>query len=165
METKMRVMTARPLNAETPTESLRSWITANAVFFDRNQGEIMQEPVSLSDWELSVEGEVEHTVTFRFEQILQMPKAIVANTLECSGNGRSLLAEKALGNPWTIGGVGNAVWGGVWLKDLLGKAGLKKGAKHVRLKDLTSPWVKPVLNLFAVFLWKRPCHRRSSLMK
>ncbi len=33
MEKKMRVMTEKPLNAETPVASLRSWITANSVFF------------------------------------------------------------------------------------------------------------------------------------
>ena len=31
----------------------------------------------------------------------------------------ALLKEKARGNPWTIGGVGNAVYGGVWLRDVL----------------------------------------------
>ena len=40
MSNKMRVMSDRPLNAETPTERLRSWITANDVFFDRNQGQL-----------------------------------------------------------------------------------------------------------------------------
>ena len=33
MKERMRVMTAKPLNAETPTEYLRSWITPNAVVF------------------------------------------------------------------------------------------------------------------------------------
>ena len=139
MKEKMRVMTERPLNAETPTEFLRSWITANGVFFDRNQGEIMAEPASLKDWELTVEGEVEQKLSFNFEQILRMPKVIVANTLECSGNGRSLLAEKARGNPWTIGGVGNAVWGGIRLKDLLDEARVKQSAKHVSFEGRDRP--------------------------
>jgi DMSO/TMAO reductase YedYZ molybdopterin-dependent catalytic subunit len=68
-----------------------------------------------------------------------MPKAIVSNTLECSGNGRSLLGQKASGNPWTIGGVGNAVWGGVWLRDFLGRAGLKPDARHVAFQGLDKP--------------------------
>ena len=38
MEEGLRVMSERPLNAETPAEYLRSWITANAIFFARNQG-------------------------------------------------------------------------------------------------------------------------------
>jgi DMSO/TMAO reductase YedYZ molybdopterin-dependent catalytic subunit len=72
-----------------------------------------------------------------------MPKAIVASTLECSGNSRSLLEKKARGNPWTIGGVGNAVWGGVWLKDVLNKVGLKDNAGHVAFEEK-----RPSLQLF-----------------
>jgi DMSO/TMAO reductase YedYZ molybdopterin-dependent catalytic subunit len=68
-----------------------------------------------------------------------MPRAIAADTLECSGNGRSLLKEKAAGNPWTIGGVGNAVWGGVWLKDVLDQAGLKPAAAHVAFEGFDKP--------------------------
>lgn len=139
METKMRIMSEKPLNAETPNEYLRSWITANSVFFKRNQGEIMKKPIALSNWALSIEGEVEKSLHFTFDQIIRAPKAVVTNTMECSGNGRSLLSEKATGNPWTIGGVGNAVWSGVWLKDLLRKAGLKNKAKHVAFEGLDKP--------------------------
>lgn len=127
----MRVMTPRPRNAETPRPYLRSWITANSVFFDRNQGEIPETEIDLSAWRLTISGKVERTLTVDFDHLLSLPKAIVANTLECSGNSRSLLEKKASGNPWTIGGVGNAVWGGVWLKDLLDQAGLASGANHV----------------------------------
>jgi DMSO/TMAO reductase YedYZ molybdopterin-dependent catalytic subunit len=139
MEKKMRIMTESPLNAETPVEYLRSWITANSLFFDRNQGEIMKESIPLSDWELIIEGKVKKPQRFNFDQITHMPKAIVANTLECSGNGRSFFKEKAMGNPWTTGGVGNAVWGGVWLKDLLEKARLKESAKHVAFEGYDRP--------------------------
>jgi hypothetical protein len=38
MDKKMRVMTERPLNAETPSAALLTWITDNDVFFKRNQG-------------------------------------------------------------------------------------------------------------------------------
>ena len=132
-------MSEKPLNAEPLIEYLRSWITPNSVFFKRNQGEIMKQPIDLSQWELIIEGEVEKTGRFRFDQIIRMPKAIVANTLECSGNGRSLLEEKSTGNPWTIGGVGNAIWGGVWLRDLLEKTSLKEKAKYVALEGLDKP--------------------------
>ncbi len=131
MEEKKRVMTDKPRNAETTVEHLRSWITANSAFFDRNQGEIPADPVDLKAWGLMVEGEVNKPLRFTFEEILRMPKAIVANTIECSGNSRSLLEKKASGNPWTIGGVGNAVWGGVWLREVLTRAGLKESAKFV----------------------------------
>ena len=139
MKNPMRVMTERPLNAETPVESLRSWITPNAVFFDRNQGAIPPRRISLSRWRLSVEGEVATPLTLTFDQIRRMPRAIAADTLECSGNGRSLLADKSAGNPWTIGGVGNAVWGGVWLKEVLSAAGLKPAAGHVAFEGFDQP--------------------------
>jgi len=139
MEKKLRVMSEKPLNAETPNPYLRSWITANKVFFARNQGGIPEKPIALSDWSLTIEGEVDTPLVLRYDQICRMPKAIVCNTLECSGNSRSLLEKKASGNPWTIGGVGNAVWGGVWLKELLDSAGLKAGARHVAFEGLDKP--------------------------
>jgi DMSO/TMAO reductase YedYZ molybdopterin-dependent catalytic subunit len=139
MKGKMRIMTEKPLNAETPVESLKSWITPNAVFFDRNQGAIPPRRISLRRWRLMVEGEVERPTSLTFDRIRRLPKAIAAATLECSGNGRSLLPEKAAGNPWTIGGVGNAVWGGVWLRDVLQPAGLKPAARHVSFEGFDTP--------------------------
>lgn len=139
MTDSMRIMTDNPLNAETPTERLRSWITPNAVFFDRNQGQIPDAPVDLQTWRLTVDGRVRQPLALDFGRLQAMPKAIVANTLECSGNSRSLLAKKASGNPWTIGGVGNAVWGGVWLADVLKDAGLRDRARHVAFEGMDTP--------------------------
>lgn len=139
MTKKMRIMSEKPLNAETPTERLRSWITANDVFFDRNQGRFPDAPVSLSDWQLSISGIVDKPISFSFDEILRMPKVTASNTLECSGNGRSLLTKKASGNPWTTGGVGNAVYGGVWLKDLLEMTGVGKSAGHVAFEGFDKP--------------------------
>lgn len=139
MSDHMRVMSEKPLNAETPAERLRSWITANDVFFDRNQGQIPTEKIALEHWELTIEGEVKTPLRLNFDQICRRPKAIVANTLECSGNGRSLLQKKASGNPWTIGGVGNAVWGGVPLSVLLAEAGLSQRASHVAFVGMDTP--------------------------
>ena len=112
METKMRVMTQNPLNAETPIKRLRTWITDNDVFFKRNQGQFPDEPVDLAGWLLRVDGRVKNKLSLTVEDIRHFPRVEVADTLECSGNSRSLLKDKASGNPWTIGGVGNAIWGG-----------------------------------------------------
>ena len=139
MKKKMRVMTERPLNAETPIEHLRTWITANAVFFKRNQGQFKDLSIDLTDWKLDVAGLVKKQINMPFEEIIRLPKVEVADTLECSGNSRSLLKDKASGNPWTIGGVGNAVWGGIWLKDVLALAGLKDDARHVSFEGLDKP--------------------------
>jgi len=123
MDEKLRIMTENPLNAETPIERLRTWITDNKFFFKRNQGMFPKSPVDLDNWSLTVDGLVDEEIELKFADILGMPKVEIANTLECSGNSRSLLSQKSSGNPWTIGGVGNAIWGGIWLKALLNKAG------------------------------------------
>lgn len=139
MKQKMRVMTEKPLNAETPIPSLRTWITDNEVFFKRNQGRIMKRPIALTKWKLNVDGWVKQSLTLTFDDIRRMPKVEIANTLECSGNSRSLLKEKASGNPWTIGGVGNAVWGGIWLRTVLDRAGLEPEARQVSFEGLDAP--------------------------
>ncbi len=139
MRDDMRIMTEKPLNAETPVKRLRSWVTANDVFFDRNQGQIPDEKIALDQWALTIDGEVRTPLRLTFDQICRRPKTIAANTLECSGNGRSLLAVKASGNPWTIGGVGNAVWGGVTLSVLLAEAGLASRAAHVSFEGMDTP--------------------------
>ena len=139
MKKRLRVMSERPLNAETPVESLRSWITDNRMFFKRNQGQIMDEPVDIDSWALTVGGLVERPLKLSFADLLGMEKTEVANTLECSGNGRALLSKKASGNPWTIGGVGNAVWGGVMLSQVLEKANVKADALHVSFEGLDEP--------------------------
>ena len=130
---KMRVMNDKPLNAKTLVEYLRSWITPNSVFFDRNQGAIPPRSISIQKWSLSIIGEVKLPLTLSFDEILTLPKVIAANTLECSGNSRSLLSEKASGNPWTLGGVG------IWLRDLLARAGLKPEAHHVAFEGFNKP--------------------------
>ena len=139
MKKKMRVMTEKPLNAETPIVHLRTWITDNAVFFKRNQGQFKNLSIDLTNWKLDVTGLVKKEISMTFEEIIRLPKVEVADTLECSGNSRSLLMEKASGNPWTIGGVGNAIWGGIWLKDVLAIAGLKDKALHVSFEGLDEP--------------------------
>lgn len=139
MDRKMRIMSEKPLNAETPATCLQSWITSNAFFFKRNQGRIMSSPVDLDHWRLSVQGLVKNSIELTFADILSLPKIEVADTLECSGNSRSLLEEKASGNPWTIGGVGNAVWGGIRLAAVLDRAGVDTKAAHVAFEGLDQP--------------------------
>ena len=71
MKNKMRVMSERPLNAETPVESLRTWVTDNRHFFKRNQGKIMDSPVDIHSWTLAVEGLVEKPLRFSFADLLK----------------------------------------------------------------------------------------------
>jgi hypothetical protein len=49
-------------------------------------------------------------------------------TLECAGNGRALMKDRAISQPWLVEAVSTATWTGTPLKALLLKAGLRPGA-------------------------------------
>jgi len=55
---------------------------------------------------------------------------------QCSGNSRGFFSPRVAGGQWANGAMGNALWRGVRLKDLLDRAGVKPGALQVRLSGL-----------------------------
>jgi len=42
-------------------------------------------------------------------------------------------------NPWAVGGVSYAAWEGIWLKDVLAKARLKAGTRHIAFEGFDKP--------------------------
>ncbi|GAC1413589.1 MAG: hypothetical protein NVSMB64_23870 [Candidatus Velthaea sp.] len=58
---------------------------------------------------------------------------------QCSGNSRGFFAPRIAGGQWQNGAMGNALWKGVRLKDVLDRAGLKTGAKQVQFNGLEKP--------------------------
>ncbi|HEY6357471.1 MAG TPA: molybdopterin-dependent oxidoreductase, partial [Vicinamibacterales bacterium] len=57
----------------------------------------------------------------------------IAAVCECAGNSRGFFNPRVPGGQWANGAMGNALWKGARLKDILGKAGVKDGAVQVRL--------------------------------
>jgi DMSO/TMAO reductase YedYZ molybdopterin-dependent catalytic subunit len=124
--------TYRPPNFETPIDYFRSAITPNKAFFVRYHLAGIPE-VKIADWSLKVGGEsAEREVAFTFEQLKkQFPAAEVTAVCQCSGNRRGLFEPHVAGVEWGIGAMGNAVWRGARLKDILAKAGVKADAVEV----------------------------------
>jgi DMSO/TMAO reductase YedYZ molybdopterin-dependent catalytic subunit len=60
-----------------------------------------------------------------------MPQHSVFATVECAGNGRSFLRQKAAGVQWGAGAIGHAEWTGVPVGELLNAAGVKPGALEI----------------------------------
>ena len=77
----------------------------------RNQEGIPETEIDVSAWRLTISGMVKKPFTTDFDSLLSMPKALVANTLECSGNSRPLLQQKASGIPKIPAGFGNVTAG------------------------------------------------------
>jgi sulfite oxidase len=134
-EDGMIVRSYRFLDLETPVEYFNTWLTPVTHFFVRNH---MHEPSTLSaeDWRLSVGGLVEKETTFSLADLSKLPVHSVVNTLECAGNGRSLHRPQVPGIQWGKGAVGTARFTGPRLADVLNRAGVKPGGKHVMFRGL-----------------------------
>ena len=122
----------RPPNYETPIEYFRTPMTANRAFFVRwHLAAIPQ--IGLKDWKLAVGGEsAERELNFTLNELRKEFKpAQVTAVCQCSGNRRGLFEPHVPGVEWGVGAMGNAVWKGVRLKDVLQKAGVKGDALEV----------------------------------
>jgi sulfane dehydrogenase subunit SoxC len=75
-------------------------------------------------WRLEVGGHVARRREFTLEELKARPSRTLAVTLECAGNGRALLAERASSQPWLMEAVGTAEWTGTPLAPILEEAGV-----------------------------------------
>jgi DMSO/TMAO reductase YedYZ molybdopterin-dependent catalytic subunit len=94
--------------------------------------------MDLASWRLRIEGAVEQSREWSYDELRALPQKTVTATLECAGNSRVFLIPKVKGTQWELGAVGNAEWTGVSLGDLLQKAGVKAGAVAVILEGADS---------------------------
>jgi sulfite oxidase len=122
-------MSGYPIDAETPLDSLTSYITPNDIFFVRHHwNPVFPDP---KQWVLQVDGEVEHSLRLSLADLRKMPQSSATCVLQCAGNGRALHRPIVPGVQWKTGAVGNARWTGVRVSELLRRAGLKAGARHL----------------------------------
>ena len=124
--------TWRPPNFETPIEYFRTPITPSRAFFVRYHLSAIPE-VSASGWKLAVGGDAAGSEqSFSLDDLKKRftPHEVTA-VCQCSGNRRGLFEPHVAGVEWGVGAMGNAIWRGVRLKDVLAKAGVKPEAVEV----------------------------------
>jgi len=121
----------RPPNYETPVEMFREAFTPNDSFYVRWHSLVPD--IALADWRLRVAGPaVQKPREYSHDEIVRKFKRHeVAAVNQCSGNRRGLFSPHVPGVQWGYGAMGNAVWGGVRLKDLLEDAGIAPSALEV----------------------------------
>ncbi|HKQ16572.1 MAG TPA: molybdopterin-dependent oxidoreductase [Steroidobacteraceae bacterium] len=126
--------TFRPPNYETPLADLRSQITANDAFFVRYHLAAIPE-IDPRTWRLRVGGpSVQRQLELSLADLKRdFERVRFAAINQCSGNRRGLFTPRAGGVQWTYGAMGNAMWGGVRLRDVLNRAGVKGDALEVVL--------------------------------
>ena len=129
----LSVLSERPINIETPPHFLDDDITPIAKMFVRNNGQLPEIALKsdIKGWTLTIDGEVEKTLTLTMEDLKRDYKHYTYQLqVECAGNGRAGFYPPTEGNMWTYGAVSCAEWTGVRLKDVLNKAGVKKSAVY-----------------------------------
>jgi len=107
-----------PSGADLGTEGLSPYVTPNADFYRIDTA--LQVPIiAADDWSLTVTGLVDRDVTISFADLIAMPMVEHVTTLTCVSN--------------EVGGdlIGNAVWLGYPIRELLARAGVQSGADMV----------------------------------
>ncbi|KAI0415949.1 Oxidoreductase, molybdopterin-binding domain-containing protein [Xylaria grammica] len=146
-DTRLRRITKKPCNAETPGDELaESFLTPNETFYVRNHMwvPVIDETeadnhgiaVELPDGEVRMYSVGELKARFKQHSITAV--------LQCSGNRRNDMtkyAKKTNGLQWTVGAISCAKWEGVRLRDVLADAGLPlndpgEDARHVQFSGL-----------------------------
>ncbi|GLJ15220.1 hypothetical protein SUGI_0248770 [Cryptomeria japonica] len=141
----LKINAKQPFNAETPrTILVESYVTPVDMFYKRNHGPI---PV-LDDpqrYRVKVGGLVPKTLLISMDDIRMLPKYTVTAILQCAGNRRTPMSKTkpVKGVGWDVGALGNAVWGGAKLSDLLkladipeNTANTEAGGKHVEFTSV-----------------------------
>src|SRR5437867_39618 len=114
---------SKPIGFEDPMLGplLASEVTPTYLFYRIDINPIVPE-VDEKTWKLTVKGLVENPLTVTYNQIKAMPSVEQYATLECVSN--------------KIGGdlISTALWKGIRLKDLLGRAKVQAGAKYIAFR-------------------------------
>lgn len=135
---KMILQRTRPPLLETPFEVFDQGVfTPNDRFFVRWHWASVPETVDPSTFRLKVRGAVTQELELTIDQLLHDFERIeYAAINQCAGNSRGLHDPSVAGAEWGNGAMGNAVWTGIRLKDVLDRAGIRPGAVDVRLGGL-----------------------------
>jgi len=134
---EMILQRTRPPLLETPFEVFDEGVfTPNDRFFVRWHWAVIPESVDVSRFRLGVRGNVETPLSLTLEEIMAMPRVEMAAVNQCSGNSRGFFTPRVPGGEWGNGAMGNAIWTGVRLKDVLDRARVKAASVQVRFTGL-----------------------------
>jgi DMSO/TMAO reductase YedYZ molybdopterin-dependent catalytic subunit len=134
-------LSARPPNYETPLSYFTSEFTANESFFVRYHLAGISEEFDAERWKLKVGGDgAERALELSLSDLRSnFESATVAAVCQCSGNRRGFSEPHVPGVQWGLGAVGNAMWRGVRLKDVLSRADLRPGTVEIVANGADGP--------------------------
>jgi len=136
----MILQRTRPPLLETPFEVFDQGVfTPNERFYVRWHLPNIPTAIDPAEFRLKVRGRVRQPISLTLEELVRdFPPFEIAAVNQCSGNSRGLFSPRVTGGQWDNGAMGNALWRGVRLKDVLDRAGVASGALQVRFRGLDS---------------------------
>ena len=134
----LRLRSTPPL-LETPFEAFSEGVfTPNDRFFVRWHYPFPTD-VDPRAHRLRITGAVQKPLSLSLADLARLPRVQIAAVNQCAGNGRALFAPRVPGAQWGNGAMGNALWEGVRLRDVLDLAGVTGKAVAVRASGLDQP--------------------------
>src|SRR5262249_51212824 len=131
------LLTDRPVQLETPRHYFLSAFTPNEAFYVRWHLDRIPNAVDLKTWRLRVEGNVSTPLSLGLSQLMnKFPAKSVSTVNHCSGSSRSRFQPRLPGGQWGNGAMGNALWTGARLRDVLAAAGIKSGSVQAQFQGL-----------------------------
>jgi len=135
------VMTSRPVQLETPFTYFDNKVfTPNDEFFVRWHLSEIPTSIDPATFRLAVRGRVKQPLSLSLDELKKNFETVeIAAVCQCAGNSRGLFTPRVPGGQWANGAMGNALWKGVRLKEVLNKAGVEADAVQVRFDGLDGP--------------------------
>jgi DMSO/TMAO reductase YedYZ molybdopterin-dependent catalytic subunit len=134
----MIVQRNRPPLLETPFEVFdRGVFTPNDRFYVRWHLANVPTTIDTGRFRLTVAGTVRRPLSLSLDELThEFEPFELAAVNQCSGNSRGFFSPRVVGGEWGNGAMGNALWRGVRLKEVLDRAGVRAGALAVRFQGL-----------------------------
>jgi sulfite dehydrogenase (cytochrome) subunit A len=137
---KLIKLSYRPPNYEAGIETFRAALTPNDAFFVRYHLAGIPDEADLAGWSLRISGDgAERPVTLTRQDLEQFAPFEITAVNQCSGNRRGFSTPHVAGVQWGSGAMGNAVWRGVRLADVLARVGVKASAVEVAFRGADGP--------------------------
>lgn len=135
---EMLLLRNRPPLLETPFAVFdRGVFTPNDQFFVRWHLADIPTKIDGAAFRLNVHGQVERALSLSLTELRTKFEPVeLAAVNQCSGNSRGFYEPRVAGAQWGNGAMGNALWTGVRLRDILDRAGIKGSAVQVRFNGL-----------------------------
>ena len=146
--------TFRPPNYETPVALYRHAFTPNNAFYVRWHMGVPK--VTRDEWRLRVIGPAAQSAReFTHAGLVKKFRLHEVTAInQCSGNRRGLFSPHVPGVQWGYGAMGNAVWRGVRLKDVLADAGIAPAALEVKADGADMPTLTGPDFVKSLPMWK-----------